>query len=150
DSSLAAAGALQRTRHSIAEVAAMAHDKCVHESTRPDPLSTFETKVASVFALMKFDRGVLDFSISHFNTLSMRLKEHGFENPRYDVAHTLQALQNIRRNESLRPNYEQMLNQCNVLLVSYFSAAIGDVFKMAVASAIRSGARPSLLKEEIK
>lgn len=43
-----------------------------------------------------------------------------------------------------------MLNQCNVLLVSYFSSAVGDIFKAGVIDAVRNGSRPAILKEEIK
>ncbi len=42
-----------------------------------------------------------------------------------------------------------MLNQSNVLLVSYFSSAVGDMFRAGVAEAVRSGSRPNILKEEI-
>ena len=74
---------------------------------------------------------------------------HGAENSRLNVTNTLAVVKNIRTNDSLARHSRQMLNQCNVLLVSYFPAAIGDIFRAGVADAIRSGTRPAILDEEI-
>jgi hypothetical protein len=113
-------------------------------------LTTFTTNSDAVAELMKFDRLVLDVAIGHVETLHNRLKAHGFDNPRLDVAHTLQLLKGIHEHESLKPSYREMLNQCNVLLVSYFSAAVGDIFRTSVTEAVRSGTRPALMKEDVR
>jgi hypothetical protein len=114
-------------------------------------VSTFTANVESVYELMNFDRLVLDVAIRHLEQLQERLtKLHGFDNPRFDVGHTLTLLRGIHDHDSLEHNYREMLNQCNVLLVSYFSSAVGDIFKSAVSEAVRSGAGPALLAADIR
>jgi hypothetical protein len=99
---------------------------------------------------MRFDSSVIDFAVQHLGSLQNRLKNvHGLDNPRFDVENTLRMLQNIRSNQSLRKHYEEMLNQCNVLLVSYFSSAVADIFRTGVAEAVRTGSRPDILRQEI-
>ena len=114
-------------------------------------LNTFAANSESVCELMKFDQLVLEVAIGQVEALHLRLTGvHGFDNPRFDVAHTLQILKGIHEHDSLKPHYREMLNQCNVLLVSYFSAAVGDIFRTSVTEAVRSGTRPALLKEDIR
>jgi hypothetical protein len=114
-------------------------------------LSIFSTNVKSIHELMRFDSLVLDFALQHLEALNDRLMAvHGSENSRLNVTNTLSMLRNIRTNESLQPHYREMLNQCNVLLVSYFASAAADIFRAGVTDAVRNGKRPALLKEEIK
>ena len=114
-------------------------------------LATFRTNVSSVQELMRFDSQVVDTTVQLLELLQERLVAvHGADNSRLNVTNTLAVVKNIRTNDSLARHYRQMLNQCNVLLVSYFSAAVGDVFRAGVADAIRSGTRPAILEEEIK
>jgi hypothetical protein len=114
-------------------------------------LTTFRVNVESVNELMRFDTMVLEFALRHLNILQERLtKVEGFDNPQFHVEHTITRLRNVRINDSLGPHYQQMLNQCNVLLVSYFSSAVGETFRAGVADAIRTGTRPAILDEEIK
>jgi hypothetical protein len=113
-------------------------------------LATFGGNVESVKALMRFDSNVLEFALQHLESLQDRLLAVHADNSRMNVANTLSMLRNIRTNHSLEPHYRQMLNQCNVLLVSYFSAAVGDIFRAGVADAVRNGTREAILKEEIR
>jgi hypothetical protein len=46
---------------------------------------------------------------------------------------------NIRSAQSLRHSYGTIYNQCVVLLVSYFDATMGDLFRAATANALRTG-----------
>src|SRR3954467_4927584 len=88
-------------------------------------LNTLSKNAAAVSELMQFDQLVLQTAIGHVEALHLRLTGlHGFDNPRFDVAHTLQLLKGIHEHDSLQPHYKEMLNQCNVQLVSYFSAAV--------------------------
>jgi hypothetical protein len=48
----------------------------------------------------------------------------------------LTTLKNVRRNDSLRPKYEVIANQGVVLLVSYFSSSLEDLFRVALADAL--------------
>lgn len=103
-------------------------------------VTSFSQNVDSVLELMKFDQLVLEVAIRHVEALHERLTRlHEFDNPRFDVAHTLQMLRGIRRNDSLKPHYREMLNQCNVLLVSYFSGAVGDIFASASLTLLEPG-----------
>lgn len=112
---------------------------------------TFQANVASVRSLMQFDEVVLQFAIRRLETLQQRLTQvHQIENARLDVSQALEVLQKIRTNDSLSIQYNQVLNQCNVLLVSYFSSAISDVFKASIAEAVRDGRDEALLKQDIK
>lgn len=100
---------------------------------------------------MNFDRLVLDYAITRLDTLQERLtKIHEIANARFDVSTVLTALRGIREHDSLRSQYAQIFNQCNVLLVSYFSSAVADIFRASVTDAIKWGDRSKLLKEDIK
>ena len=114
-------------------------------------LTTFSSNVEFVWELMRFDSNLLDFAVlQHLESLQNRLKNvHGLDNPRFDVENTFSMLRNIRSNQSPRKHYEEMLNRCNVLLVSYFSSAVADIFLAGVAEAVRSGSRSDILREEI-
>lgn len=112
---------------------------------------TFQTNTASVRSLMQFDEVVLQFAIRQLENLQERLtRVHQIDNARLDVSQALEVLRKIRINDSLSIQYKQVLNQCNVLLVSYFSSAISDVFKASIAEAVRDGGDETLLKQEIK
>jgi hypothetical protein len=65
------------------------------------------------------------------------------------VFNTLQFLKGIHDHDSLSPHYREMLNQCNVLLVSHFSSAVAEIFRTSVTEAVRAG-RQALLKEDIR
>jgi len=59
-------------------------------------------------------------------------------------------LRNIRSAGSLERYYREMLNQCIVLLVSYFASATADIFRAGVVDAVKTGRRRAVLEEEIK
>jgi hypothetical protein len=114
-------------------------------------LTIFRVNLESVHELMRFDSHVVDLTVHLLESLQERLVAvHGADNSRLNVTNTLALVRNIRSNDSLQLHYRQMLNQCNVLLVSYFSSAVGDIFRAGVADAVRTGNRPAILKEEIK
>jgi hypothetical protein len=114
-------------------------------------LKTFEANVASVSSLMEFDTHVIGFAIQQLETLQERLVNvHEIRNARLDVSRALDVLRGIRKNDSLQTQYDQVLNQCNVLLVSYFSSAAQEVFRASVSEAVREGHDESLLKQDIK
>jgi hypothetical protein len=114
-------------------------------------LDAFDSNLSSVQALMRFDRDVLQYAIQQLSVVEGKLEDlHEFSGARRAARTGAQLLVNIQTNDSLRPQYAQMLNQCNVLLVSYFSGAVGDVFRVAVSDAVRTGRRPAVLKEDIR
>src|ERR1043166_3445495 len=94
--------------------------------------ATFKANLDSVVSLINFDREVQDYAISRVQELHTRLKKGGIDNARLNAERTVEILQNIRRNDSLRPRYEVIFNQALVLLVSHFGSAVGDIFRYAV------------------
>lgn len=111
----------------------------------------FTIDVESVYALMNFDHTVLELAITQVSDLQERLtKHHKFDNARLSVVRTLTLLQNIRNNNSLRPRYHVIFNQCVVLLVSYFGAAVGEVFRSLLPQALKSPSNEKVLKDEIR
>ncbi len=114
-------------------------------------VSVFEASIASVKQTASFDRLVMDTTIGMLEVLESRLREdHGIDNPRLTAQLALQNMRNIRENDSLRPKYEEMFNQCAVLLVSHFGAALGDLFRHGVTTALASGVETKLNHDEIK
>lgn len=110
----------------------------------------FEGSVLSVKQMANFDRLVLQTTISLLETTEERLRSHGLENPRLTAQRALDNVRNIQKNDSLRPKYEEMFNQCAVLLVSHFGAALGDLFRFGVALRLAGGGDTKLNQEELK
>jgi hypothetical protein len=111
----------------------------------------FERNVGSVFELMNFDRVVTDFAVENVERLHQRLQQSSAaDKPWLNAEHTLAALRNVRNNGSLRPHYQTIFNQCDVLIVSYFAAMIQDVFKVCLPERLRMTTDTKLLKQEMK
>lgn len=89
----------------------------------------------AVRELLNFDRIVLDFAINGVRELHNRLHAL-YARPQDNGEHTLRMLQNIRTNDSMRPQYQVISNQGIVLLVSYISSALEDLFKTAFRAAL--------------
>lgn len=111
----------------------------------------FEKNVGSVYSLMNFDQVLLGFTIKSISDLVENLKNsHSISNPSLTGEKTLNILETIQKNESLRPQYSQIYNQCVVLLVSYFGSSVGDIFKSCLTMRFNDGIDAQFLKEEIK
>ena len=114
-------------------------------------VTSFEANVESVHRLAEFDHLVQDFVLGQLEQLNKRLREdHAIANPRLAVQQAYTQIKNIRKNDSLRPQYEYIFNQCVVLLVSYFGSALGDIFRAAVSDALTGpGGVKKLLDEKL-
>jgi hypothetical protein len=99
----------------------------------------FSESVAGVIELLEFDTVVLDHLVGGLNGVVDELERKHLKSAALVVANRLKLLKNIRATQSLRPRYETIHNQCVVLLVSYFDATMGDLFRVAVACALRAG-----------
>jgi hypothetical protein len=98
---------------------------------------TFSDNLKSVDELINFDKIVLNIAISHLDELTKKLKfHHRLDNPHLSVDKTLQMLKNIREHKSLEINYKRVFNQCLVLLVSYFSTTVRELFQTAIDEAL--------------
>lgn len=100
---------------------------------------------------MKFDEAIQLFCLNALQKANKGLENFGCaDHPSYNIKPLIKQVENIRQHESLRPSYEIMLNQCVVLLVSYFSSAIEDLFQEALKNKIENRKLGQLEKEEIK
>ncbi len=114
----------------------------------------FGDSVESVDRLMNLHDDVAQFCVT---TLEKVVKFHtaqGFQedHPACNVSQMLGQMKRIQTNESLKPRYQAMLNQCVVLLVSYFTSAIQDIFGIILKDKIISGEKIAKLegKESIR
>ena len=104
---------------------------------RVSPLETFESNLQSVHKLMNFDRDVQDLAITQIKELHDNLVNfHKITNDQLNGKRTLDILEGIRENDSLRPRYKAIFNQAIVLLVSYFGSALSDCFRFAMQNAV--------------
>lgn len=114
-------------------------------------ISIFKENIESVYNLMDFDDVVLDYAIRSLETLCTKLESvHAIKNPRLSAEQTLKHIKDIRKNKSLQKNYEEIYNQCVVLLVSYFGSAIQDIFEECITYSLSIGSNQNLLDEEFK
>jgi len=109
----------------------------------------FLDNINSVNRLANFDRVVLDFSITSIENLQNKLKQK-FENERLLATSTLKQLRLIREHDSLRNQYQEIFNQCVVLLVSYFGSTVSEIFKEYVTSNISELKKKKAFAEEFK
>lgn len=100
--------------------------------------------------MASFDRIVLDSTIKLLEGTQDRLKTQGLANPRLTVERALENVRTIRENDSLRPKYEDMFNQCAVLLVSHFTSALTELFRNAVPAIAERHASLPILDEDVK
>ncbi len=110
---------------------------------------TLKQNIDNVHKLVQFDHVILDFAITALTDLRDALSKQGIHNPAMTAANTLQMLQNVRKNDSLRPRYEAIFNQCVVLLVSVFASAVADLFREGIKVRIKSGHVEKLREEEL-
>jgi len=114
-------------------------------------VTILEQNIQAVNRLVNFDRTVLDYAIQTLKELRGKLKEHHkIDNPHLTAESALSQLRTIRENDSLRPQYGQIFNQCIVLLVSYFGSAISDHFSTAVTRSMETNPTDGLLQEDFR
>lgn len=91
----------------------------------------FYSDVQSVRELMNFDSVILDFCIDHIESLDKKIKNNNeikITNVVFYPENTLKQLKLIKKNNSFRNMYDSIFNQSLVLLVSYFTVAIKNLF----------------------
>ena len=100
-----------------------------------EEIDNFLQNSSSVFNLMNFDNIVLEFCITNIEALNKRIKNNSeikITAPSLTADSTLNALKNIYNHESLKKQYKTIYNQCLVLLVSYFSSSIKELFRKSI------------------
>jgi len=99
----------------------------------------FAQRVAGVVELLEFDDLVLEHLVGGLSGIVDELDRRNLHSAAQVVGNRLQQLKSIRSAQSLRHAYGTIYNQCVVLLVSYFDATMGDLFRAATAEALRAG-----------
>lgn len=99
----------------------------------------FEANAAAVQRLMTFDRDIVEFARAKVQTVHDEFEKNSYRLDRLEtlLRNALTALTNIRENQSLRREYSNIHNQGIVLLVSYFSSAVKEVFTRCVNERLR-------------
>jgi hypothetical protein len=111
--------------------------------------TAFRSNVELVYELAEFDRVMLGVALVTLDELQERLKA-SFQNERLLVTNALAMLRQIKSNDSLRPKYQHIFNQCVVLLVSYFSAAVSDIFRKSFRRGFDGTLSAKLADEDLK
>jgi len=112
-------------------------------------IENFEDNIKSVYRLMNFDEEVVVFCIERLEKVDSFLKKHRMDNhTSCSVKQILNQLKKIKKHESLADRYSIMLNQCVVLLVSYFASAIHDIFSIGLTYKIKKGREVKILDKD--
>lgn len=110
----------------------------------------FISNLEAVRGLSNLDRRVLNFTIRSLEERDGRLLNSNIDNRQWLAGNTLDHLRSIRENDSLRPGFEALVNQCVVLLASYFSSGLADLFRAAVPMALDGPATEKLLNHDLR
>jgi hypothetical protein len=128
------------------------------ETTPESVLETFERNRQAVMDLLQFDGILLQLVLGKLESLNERWKAHlrkeagdpnATLNPHLTADTLIQLVTNIRDNNSLRPKYHAMQNQCLVLLVAFFSSSVRALFRVFVAQELQTVNTP-LLHERLE
>jgi hypothetical protein len=111
-------------------------------------IAQFAANLRAVDALLRFDEALLGYGLHTLQEVDTRLKENGFDNPRYRITKAIGMLERVRETESIKALYGVMYNQCIVLQVSYFASSLKSVFTDCLVTAITSGATKGRLQKE--
>ena len=111
----------------------------------------FQKNIESVYDLMNFDELTQMVCIKALEKAAKGLRDDGVTNKAFTINAEIKQMKDIKEHSSLKPHYAMMLNQCAVLVVSYFSSEIYDILEFAFTQKIKDGLfREVLGKEEIK
>jgi hypothetical protein len=111
----------------------------------------FNKQVEEVNRLIEFDSEILQLATMQVSALSKTLREtYGVTSEQKNGLRELNVLATIRQNESVGVKFKLIFNQAVVLLVSYFAAALEDIFRSALAARLLNNPSEKLLKDELK
>jgi len=109
----------------------------------------FEHNLAQLTKLVRFDDELLVFVLTPLRLHKKKLVEAKVQE-RLHPNGLISMLETIKSAESLRGLYQALYNQWLVLLASYFSSAVKQLFVDSVSEAIRRGHRTAVLEESVK
>lgn len=111
----------------------------------------YKKNVESVYSLMEFDEIVQTFCINALQRANTFLEKHDLnKHPSCSIQNELEQIQKIRSHKSLKPHYQTMLNQCVVLLSSYFASAVESLFTTSIPLKLEHGGTKKLNDAELK
>jgi hypothetical protein len=115
-------------------------------------LDKFKQDMESVRSLARFDRIVVDTLHSQLSSLKALVDKHQPElkGIQRRLEPTCKLLSTVRDHSSTILSYRTIYNQCIVLQVSYFAAALEDVFVHFVGKCLRDGNADRIWHQDIK
>lgn len=113
-------------------------------------IKNFNNNVSDVYKILVLDDLILKNTIQILEDRQKNLRNSGIENAFMLGENAIQQLKNIRSNESIKPGYKLIHNQCVILLVSYFSSSMHDLFNTAATMAFKGGISKKIRSNEIK
>lgn len=113
-------------------------------------IGTFKNNVRLVYELMDFDRDVQERALGILKDVEAAAGDELKYTARVRLSNGIRTVENVRTNDSLRRHYEHILNQCVVLLVSYFDSAVRSVFGYVLQAQLDAGGNGKLFETELK
>lgn len=113
-------------------------------------IDNFKDRVDGVNKLLILDELIIGHTIDALEERQESLRNCGIDNA-YMLGETaLQQLKGIREHQSLKPGYKLIHNQCVVLLVSYFTSSIHDLFDTAATITLKDNIPKKLKDKDLK
>lgn len=113
-------------------------------------VDNFGDRVKGVNKLLILDDLIIGSTINILEERQENLRNSGIDSAHMLGETALLQLKNIRNNESLKPGYKLIHNQCVVLLVSYFSSSMHDLFDSATTKLLKGGIPKKLRNKDLK
>ena len=113
-------------------------------------LDNFKDRVDGVNKLLMLDELIIGSTIEVLEERQESLRNSGIENAHMLGESSLLQLKGIRDNKSLKPGYKLIHNQCVVLLVSYFTSSIHDLFDTAATITLKNNIPKKLKDKDLK
>lgn len=115
-----------------------------------DAVSIFKANAESVHRLATFDRIVLDMALAGMRDTQEWLRKANVDNPTIPLFRATKQLEQIQEHGSTSLLYQEVYNQCLVLLVSHFESAARDLYRNTIRHAIAGRKSPALENIVIK
>jgi len=113
-------------------------------------LDEFRRDLESIYSLLDFDQFIIDLPLSEIRALKTYAEEQDLPIVKQKAEKLEKILTGIREHGSTKITYGTIYNQCIVLAVSYFSAALENLFEYCIESSLKAGGSEVLRSEEIK
>lgn len=113
-------------------------------------IDNFKDRVKDVKELLVLDELIIGSTIEILEERQQNLKNCGIDNVHMLAETALQQLKGIRDHKSLKPGYKLIHNQCVVLLVSYFSSSMHDLFDSAATKTLKNEVPKKLKGKDFK